>query len=267
LGVPPMPVIAVAEHDTASAVAAVPAQSDDFAYLICGTWSLMGTERAGALINDRVLELNFTNEGGVGDTFRLLKNIMGLWIVQECRREWEKEGEPVSLEEMVLASGQAKPFTSFIDPDHLMFLNPAHMPAQIQAYCRETGQTVPADRNAILRCAFESLALKYRYVLERTEALSGKRFSGLHMVGGGIHNPLLCQFTASAIQRPVWAGPAEASAIGNILVQYMTLGRISGIREARKIVRDSFPVQTYLPEQPSLWDEAYGRFLRLTGLG
>lgn len=266
LGVPRIPVHAVAEHDTGSAVAAIPAEQEDFLYLICGTWSLMGTEVKEALINDQVLAFNFTNEGGVGQTFRLLKNIMGLWIIQECLREWNKAGKSFGFEELVTIAGQAKPFTSFIDPDDLSFMKPTHMPQQVRQFCRKTDQLVPEDVGSITRCVLESLALKYRYVFERTEQLTGKRFNGLHMVGGGIHNKLLCQFTANAIGRPVWAGPAEASAIGNILVQYIALGQISGIKEARAIVRNSFPLETYYPQNKSDWDEAYIAFLHATRL-
>lgn len=267
LEVPSVPVIAVAEHDTGSAVAAIPADDDDFAYLICGTWSLLGTEIRDALTHEQALQENFTNEGGVDGTYRLLKNIMGLWIVQECRSHWEKRGVTLSFEQMVQEASSASGFVSFIDPDHLMFLHPSDMPALVQAYCSQTGQPVPQERGEILRCVFESLALKYRYVYERTEALSGKHFSGLHMAGGGIHNRLLCQFTANALSRPVWAGPSEASAIGNILVQYRTLGQISGIGEARQIVRESFSLETYVPEEQEQWSKAYERFLHMTGLG
>ncbi|WJH37446.1 rhamnulokinase [Paenibacillus sp. CC-CFT747] len=260
LGVPPLPVIAVAEHDTASAVAAVPAEGEEFAYLSCGTWSLMGTELNRPVLTPQALEWNFTNEGGVNGTFRLLKNIMGLWLIQECRSAWEKEGDSRSFAELVQAAAQAKPFRSLIDPDHRMFIHPAHMPKQIQSFCRETGQPVPESKEEIIRCVMESLALQYRSVLQRTEELSGRSFNGLHMVGGGIHNTVLCQYTANAIGRPVWAGPAEGSAIGNAAVQLISLGKISGIQEARDIIRRSFPVDTYLPEEPAVWEEAYRRF-------
>lgn len=266
LGVPAIPVVAVAEHDTGSAVAAVPAAETDFIYLSCGTWSLMGTEIPEALISEQALALNFTNEGGVNHSFRLLKNIMGLWLLQECRREWEKEGKYFPYEELVLQAQAAPPFRSLIDPDHLSFLNPAHMPEAIQQYCKQTGQPVPEDAGQITRCILESLALKYRYVFERTESLTGKTYSRLHMVGGGCQNELLCQFTAHALGKPVWAGPVEASAIGNILVQLIALGEISGLPEAREIVRESFPLDIYQPENQPAWEEAYRSFLERTGL-
>lgn len=260
LGVPAIPVFTVAEHDTGSAVAAVPALTKDFAYLSCGTWSLMGTEVTEPVLTDEALELNFTNEGGVGGTYRLLKNIMGLWLLEECRRTWLKAGQSLSYEEMIAAAQEARPFRSLIDPDVDAFLNPVDMPQAIRDFCRETGQPEPQSVGETIRCILESLALKYRYVLEMTERLSGKTFEGLHMVGGGIKNAMLCQFTANALGKPVWAGPTEGSGIGNILVQYMALGDIQDIWEARSIVRDSFPIQTYEPQDAAQWQEAYERF-------
>lgn len=262
LGVQEIPVIAVAEHDTGSAVAAVPTLTKDFAYLSCGTWSLMGTEVDEPVLSDEALELNFTNEGGVNGTYRLLKNIMGLWILEECRRTWLKAGQQLSYEQMIAEAGRAQPFRSLIDPDADLFLNPVDMTAAIREFCEQTNQPAPESVGETIRCVLESLALKYRYVLEMTERLSGKQFAGLHMVGGGIKNEMLCQFTANALGKPVWAGPTEGSGIGNILVQYMALGDIADIWEARKIVRDSFPIRTYEPEQNEAWQEAYGRFQR-----
>ncbi len=285
LGVEAIPVIAVGEHDTASAVAAVPAvgsRSEDgertgdadssaavgagsghFAYLCSGTWSLMGTEVRQPVLSEQALALNFTNEGGVYHTYRLLKNIMGLWLVQECRRVWEKEGHSWSFVELVELAEQAVPFQSMIDPDHSMFLSPAHMPEQIQQYCRDSSQYVPVTPGAIMRCVLESLALKYRMVLEWTEQLSGQHYAGLHLVGGGSNNGLLNQFTANAIARPVWVGPTEASAIGNLFVQWITLGHVSDMNEARSIIRQSFPIETYTPQDNEQWTEAIERFRTL----
>ncbi|CAG7657257.1 rhamnulokinase [Paenibacillus allorhizosphaerae] len=265
LGAPPIPVIAVGEHDTASAVVAVPADSPDFAYLSCGTWSLLGTELRQPVLTEQALAWNFTNEGGVDGTHRLLKNIMGLWLVQECKRAWDKAGRSLSFPQLVAAAEQAEPFHSLIDPDDDAFLNPVSMPEAIRDYCVRTGQPAPETEGLIIRCVLESLALKYRLVLERTETLSGKRFAGLHMVGGGIHNELLCRFTANAIGRPVWAGPAEGSALGNIVVQYMALGYIRDVQEARGIIRQSFPLKTYGPEEAAAWQSAYERFCRIIG--
>jgi rhamnulokinase len=265
LGVPPIPVIAVGEHDTASAVAAVPANGGSFAYLCSGTWSLMGTEILKPVLNKQALALNFTNEGGVYDTYRLLKNIMGLWLVQECRRVWEKEGHTMSFSQLVELAEQAAPFQSFIDPDHSMFLSPAHMPQQIQQYCRDTGQPVPGTPGEIMRCVLESLAFKYRVVLEWTEQLSGESYTGLHLVGGGTNNGLLNQFTANAIGRPVWAGPSEASAIGNLIVQWITLGHMSDLNEARSIIRQSFPIATYTAQDSEQWTLGLRKFRSITG--
>ncbi|MFB9277078.1 rhamnulokinase [Cohnella cellulosilytica] len=266
LGVDPVPVYAVAEHDTGSAVVAVPATEKSFAYLSCGTWSLMGTEVDKPVLHDLAQKLNFTNEGGFGNTFRLLKNIMGLWILQECRREWEREGRSYSFPELVRLASDAKPLASFIDPDDDLFLPPGDMPARIEQYCARTGQEAPGTVGEIVRCILESLALKYRCVFEMTQRLSGQRFGGLHMVGGGIQNTLLCQWTANAIGKPVWAGPSEGSAIGNLVVQWIAQGAFADIWEARRAIRESFPVETYEPSDSELWVGAYRRFLTLTGL-
>jgi len=266
LGIDPVPVVAVAEHDTGSAVAAIPTASRTFAYLSCGTWSLMGTEVEQPVINETALKLNFTNEGGVAGTYRLLKNIMGLWILQECKREWERRGLSHSYEELVELAGKAPAFACFIDPDDGLFLPPGDMPERIRQYALRTGQRPPEDTGAYVRCILESLALKYRYVLEMTERLSGKAFPGLHMVGGGIRNPLLCRWTANAIGRPVWAGPEEGSGIGNLAVQWIASGELADIWEARRVIAASFPVAVYEPVEKSRWEDAYGSFCRIAGL-
>ncbi len=260
LGVPSIPVIAVAEHDTASAVAATPAETEDFVYLISGTWSLMGTELAQPIVTDEALRLNFTNEGGFGRTFRFLKNIMGLWLLQECRRAWEQDGERLSFSEMTQISERAAPFRCFVDPDDPMFLRPAHMPRQIQEFCRETGQDAPQSGGEVVRCVMESLALKYRYVFDRIMSLTKQRYSGLHIVGGGVNNQVLCQYTANAVGIPVWAGPDEASSLGNLLVQWIAAGRIADLREGRAIVRKSFPTTAYQPQDRGAWEQAYAVF-------
>ncbi|MEK3734756.1 rhamnulokinase family protein [Paenibacillus sp. FSL M8-0334] len=264
LGLPKMKVYTVAEHDTASAVVAVPALERSFAYLSCGTWSLMGTEVAQPVIHDRARELNFTNEGGAYGTYRLLKNIMGLWILQECQRTWQRQGLLYSYPELVMMSEAEPAFSCFINPDDPLFLPAGDMPQRIAAYARRTGQQVPQSPGAIVRCIMESLALQYRHVLECTEELSNQRFSGLHMVGGGIHNETLCQWTASAIGKPVWAGPAEGSAIGNMAVQWIASGELSDIWEARALIRDSFPVTIYEPADREAWENAFGRFCQIT---
>ncbi|WP_127592311.1 rhamnulokinase [Paenibacillus lautus] len=265
LGIPPIPLYTVAEHDTASAVVAVPALERLFAYLSCGTWSLMGTEVDQPVIHERVRELNFTNEGGAYGTYRLLKNIMGLWILQECQRTWGREGLSYSYPELVNMADAAPAFACFIDPDDPVFLPAGDMPKRLMEYAARTNQSVPQGVGALVRCIMESLAMQYRYVLELTEELSGRKFQGLHMVGGGIHNETLCQWTANAIGKPVWAGPAEGSAIGNMIVQWIAQGELSDIWEARAVIRESFPVKTYEPKDASLWEEAYGVFRQRTG--
>ncbi|PJN55825.1 Rhamnulokinase [Paenibacillus sp. GM2FR] len=265
LGIPPIPLYTVAEHDTASAVVAVPALERSFAYLSCGTWSLMGTEVDQPVIHEKARELNFTNEGGAYGTYRLLKNIMGLWILQECQRTWGREGLSYSYPELVNMADAAPAFACFIDPDDPVFLPAGDMPKRVMEYAARTNQSVPQGVGALVRCIMESLAMQYRYVLELTEELSGRKFQGLHMVGGGIHNETLCQWTANAIGKPVWAGPAEGSAIGNMVVQWIAQGELSDIWEARAVIRESFPVKTYEPKDASLWEEAYGVFRQRTG--
>jgi rhamnulokinase len=262
IGTPQIPVIAVASHDTASAVAAVPATpGGDFAFLSCGTWSLLGTERKEPIVDEQALAWNFTNEGGVGGTYRLLKNISGLWLVESCRRIWERDGIWAGYEAMAAATDDAPAFGGLIDPDDPRFLNPADMPREVAASCRDSGQTVPESPGAVMRCVLESLALTYRLVLERTEHLTGTRFPGLHVVGGGTRNRLLMQYTANAIGRPVWSGPTEATAIGNLLGQLQAQGAIASVAEGRQVVRESFPVDVYEPRATHAWDEAFGRFL------
>ncbi len=261
--VDPIPVIAPACHDTGSAVAAVPAQVQDYAYISSGTWSLMGVEVRDPVITPQSLDYNFTNEGGVCDTFRLLKNIMGLWLVQESRRKWTHQGEEFSYDELTQMASQAAPLRSVIDPDYSEFLKPGDMPGRIRAFCHKTNQPAPQSKGAIIRCALEGIALKYRWVLERVEEMLGRRLGPIHIVGGGTQNRLLSQFTADALGRPVISGPIEATATGNIIVQAMAMGHIGSLEEGRRIVRNSFDVVTYEPTGGAEWDEAYGRFLAM----
>lgn len=264
LNVPPIRAVAVGTHDTESAIAAVPAGDQPFAYLVCGTWSLLGTEMDGPLLSPEAMELEFSNEGGVGGTYQLLKNIMGLWLLQECKREWDELGNEIGFADLVKLAEQAEPFRSLIQPDDARFYAPGGMVERIRQYCRETGQPVPQSEGEIARCILESLALRYRQALEQAERLTDNRFGGLHMVGGGIQNRLLCQFTANALGRAVWAGPIEASAIGNMLLQLVALGRCADLREARKLVAASFPIDTYEPGGDAVkWGAAYERFLQL----
>jgi rhamnulokinase len=255
-------------HDTASAVMAVPAHSKpgarpDWCYISLGTWALMGIESPGPVINDQVLSLNFTNEGGVGNTIRLLKNITGLWLIQECRRAWNQSGKNWSWSDLNRLAAAAPARAAFIDPDAPDFMAPASMPEAIRAYCGRTGQTVPADEGAILRCALDSLAMKFRQVLGMCESLSGGLLATIHIVGGGTQNKLLCQLAADATGRVVIAGPVEATAAGNIMVQAMTDGAVGSIAEAREVVRRSFEVESYEPRETGAWDEAFGRYVKL----
>lgn len=263
LGVPQIKVIAAASHDTESAGAAVPASSPVFAYLVSGTWSLLGTQMQEPLLHPDVLKLEFSNEGGASGTYHLLKNIMGLWILQECRRIWEQRDELLTYPQLVALAETAEQFRSLIDPDDLRFMNPDSMPEEIAAYCHESGQPEPRTVGETVRCILESLALKYRMVLEQAEQLTGTVFDGLHMVGGGIQNELLCRFTAGAIGRPVWTGPVEASAIGNMLVQLQSGGYLADMQEGVELVKASFPISIYEPEQQTEWQNAYARYQQL----
>jgi rhamnulokinase len=262
-GLVSVPVVAPASHDTAAAVAAVPAAGTSWAYISSGTWSLMGAELPAPLINDKVQAYNFTNEGGVGGTIRLLKNIMGLWLVQECRRMWERAGQTYTYEELMRLAAEAAPFSSVLNPDDGGFILPPNMPMAIQEFCRRTGQAVPQEAGAVVRCALEGLALRYRWVLERLEELLGRPLDVIHVVGGGSQNTLLCQFTADACNRPVQAGPVEATAIGNVLVQAIGLKALKSLAEVREVVQRSFEVVTYTPRDPERWEGPYRRFLEL----
>ncbi|MGI6174511.1 MAG: rhamnulokinase [Christensenellales bacterium] len=264
-GVGEVPVIAVGSHDTASAVAAVPAQCEDFAYLSSGTWSLLGAEIKTPLTSEEVMRANYTNEGGVNGTVRLLKNIMGLWIIQECKREWDRRDDAVDFAELVRLAEKAEPFIAVIDVDDARFGYPGDMPALIQEYCRETNQRVPEGRGEISRVVYESLALKYRWGIERLEEdLLKKEIEVLHIVGGGSKNQMLNRFTADALGKPVVTGPSEGTAVGNLLMQAMALGAIKDMRQLRKIVANSFPTETYLPGgDAAAWDAAYERLLKL----
>jgi rhamnulokinase len=262
-GLPPIEVIASCSHDTGAAVAAVPGQGDDWAYLSSGTWSLVGVERSHPVVNDESRNLGFTNEIGYGNSVRLLKNIIGLWLIQESRRHWARKGiklEFADLEKMAIA---APPFVSLINPDDPRFLGPDDMPGKIADFCRETGQPMPADIGACVRCIYESLALQYRVVLRRTERLMGHKLARLHVVGGGSKDATLNQFTANAVKIPVLAGPTECAALGNILVQAIALGHLESLEAAREVVRNSFALETYLPQDAAQWDAAATRFEKL----
>ncbi|MCI0498919.1 MAG: rhamnulokinase [Planctomycetales bacterium] len=259
-GLGPVPVIAPGTHDTASAVAAVPAEGKNWAYISSGTWSLMGMEADSPVSSSRAFEYNFTNEGGVFNTIRFLKNIMGLWLVQRCRAAFNKQIDYGTLAQM---AGQAPAFVSLIDPDWDAFMNPPSMTEAIADFCRKTGQPVPASEGAYVRCCLESLAMQYRLVLRQLCEIYNTTIEKLHIVGGGCQNILLNQLAADATGTTVIAGPVEATVIGNIAVQAIGLGHIASLAEARKIIRNSFEVQTYTPKKTAAWDTPFERFMKL----
>jgi rhamnulokinase len=266
LGLGKVAVVAPATHDTASAVVGVPAAysgKTNWAYISSGTWSLMGVEVGKARLAPRVLKLNMTNEGGFGGTYRLLKNIMGLWLVQQCKRAFEANGERHDYARLARMAAEAKPLRSLLDTDDARFLNPPDMPLAIRAFCRETCQPAPQTKGELIRCALEGLALKYREVLGWLEELAGERIEVIHIVGGGSQNRILNQLAADACQRPVLAGPVEATVMGNLLVQAWSAGEVGSLAEMREAVRRSAPITRYAPRASDLWDEAAGRFARL----
>jgi rhamnulokinase len=278
-------------HDTASAVMAVPVDAGATAesgshttpqqgrgretraqqgfakptwcYISSGTWSLMGVEVPEPVINDTCYRLNFTNEGGVGGTTRLLKNIAGMWLVQECRRIWQLAGRTFEWDELVALAERSPPHGPLINPDDARFVAPRDMPAAIAEFARESGQGAPQSEGAFVRCAFESLALRYRMVLTWLEQLIEGPIDTIHIVGGGAHNRLLCQMAADATGRRVVAGPTEATAIGNLMMQAVAAGDVDSIAEARQVIRDSFDLESYEPRDSGAWDESYGRFQKL----
>lgn len=257
-------VYTVASHDTASAVMAVPSQAEDFIYISSGTWSLMGMELPQPLINDASRAANFANEGGINGTIRFLKNIMGLWIIQESRRQWKREGKDYSFAQMEAWAKEAKPFQSLINPDYAAFNTPGNMPEKIREFCRMTGQHVPETVGEVVRCIYESLALKYRYTVENIQNVRGKKATMINVVGGGTKDHFLSQMTADACGLEVSAGPEEATSIGNLLAQMMAVGAIANLSEAREVVANSFEVKHYTPcADRSAWDEAFGRFCNL----
>src|SRR6185369_5047234 len=258
-GLGPVNVIAPAAHDTGSAVAAVPAKytgKPNWAYLSSGTWSLLGVEVQDAIVLPRVLELNLTNEGGIDGTYRLLKNIMGLWFIQQCRRSFAEKGKDLSYEQLAQMANEAPAFRSLVDPDDTRFLNPPDMPKAIQDFCRETGQPVPETESQFARCVFESLALTYATVLDGLQELTGTPIEVLHVVGGGSRNKVLNAFTANACGRPVIAGPVEATVLGNLLVQARSHWEVKTLADIRAAVRASSEVVQCDPENTAAWQDA-----------
>jgi rhamnulokinase len=248
-GLAKVPVIAVAGHDTASAVAGVPAENENFAYLSSGTWSLMGIEVKEPIITEETYQLNFTNEGGVEGTTRFLKNITGMWLLEQCRKEWEAAGKKYTYSEIVALAESVAGFQSLIDPDHPTFANPESMTQAIADYCVNSGQEAPAIPAEYIRCIFNSLAAKYKEVLDNLQKVAPFKIEKLHVIGGGSQNKLLNQFTANALGIPVVAGPSEATAYGNIMLQAKGLGLVKSLQEMRTIIRNSVSLETFYPEQ------------------
>lgn len=256
-------VIAVAGHDTQCALVSVPTQEDDFVFLSCGTWSLLGTEISEPIINEKSSNYNITNEGAYGDRASFLKNIIGLWLVQESKRQWEREGKSYSFSELEAMAKEAEPFRSFIDPDDPLFVPAGNIPERIRDYCRKTNQPEPRNEAEIVRCINESLALKYRYSLEEIEDCTGRIYSTIYMVGGGIQSELLCQMTANACRSYVSAGPVEATVLGNIAIQLLATGEIKDLKEARHIISESQLIKRYTPKDTMAWEDAYAKFIEI----
>ena len=259
------PIITSGSHDTANAVAAIADLDEHSLYISSGTWSLVGIEVAEPVITPQALEHNFTNEGGVAGRIRLLKNVAGLWLLQESRRQWRRQGQDYSWEALLQRAAQAPAFRSLINPDAPDFLNPADMPAAIAAYCQRHGQAVPEDVGQVVRCCLESLALRYRQVVEALEQLSGQPLQHIYVVGGGSNNALLCQFTADACQRPVIAGPVEATVFGNILMQAIATGDIADLAAGRRLLANAYQRQHFEPSNSEAWQAANKRFQQVAG--
>ena len=261
-GLGAVPVVAVAGHDTGSAVAAVPAENERFAYLSCGTWSLLGIETREAIISEKSYAYNFTNEGGIEGTTRFLKNICGMWLLERCRKEWTDV--PADVNEINRNSMEAPAFRSFIFPDAPDFANPVSMVEAIRGYCERTGQPVPQDYRAMARCIFESLAMRYRQVLGYLRELAPMPIERLHVIGGGSKNEFLMQMAANSLGMPVVTGPVEGTAIGNIMLQAKAAGVVRDLFEMRRVIADSIEQRTYLPQDTEVWDKAYERYLKVT---
>ncbi len=263
LGCKKVPVIAAPEHDTASAVAATPSSTDDFVYISCGTWSLFGVESKQPLITEQTEQLNFTNEGGFKDTIRFLKNITGLWLIQESRRQWRREGTEVGFDTLEKEALESEPFKCFIDVDDPLFATAGNLPKRVVEYCRKTGQYVPQTRGEIMRCIYQSLAMKYKYTFNMLKEISGINYGSINMLGGGIKDTLLCRLTSNACGVKVLAGPTEATVMGNIAVVFYALGEIKDLKHLRQVTAESTDLKIYSPEDTAAWNEAYGSYLKL----
>ena len=259
-GIENVDVISVCGHDTQSAITAVPAESEDFAFLSSGTWSLFGTELKEPIVNEKSLAMNVTNEGGCDSSVGFLKNIIGLWLIQESRRHWNRNGSDYSYADLEKLALAAEPFKCFIDPDAPEFVPHGNIPQRVKDYCKKTGQAVPESVGEVMRCIYESLAMKYHLTLDDLEDCTGKTYPAIHVIGGGTKDTLLCRMTASSCNRKVVAGPIEATVLGNIAVQLMASGAVKSVAEARKIVKASEKTVEYSPVDADKWAEAYERF-------
>lgn len=262
-----IPVIVPATHDTGSAVVAVPTTTENYAYLSSGTWSLLGLELDSPIINDASYQANLTNEGGAYGTYRLLKNIAGMWLVQQCRSTWEEQGKIYDYAQLAAMAADAEPFLALIDADDPVFLPHGDMPTRIRQFCQHTNQPIPEYDGQIVRCIYESLALKYRYVLEMLMQVAGRQVDRVHIIGGGAKNTLMNQMTADATGRVVIAGPTEATATGNALIQLISLGDIATLAQAREMLSRTEDTQTYEPRHMAAWDEQFQRFKTLISVG
>lgn len=265
LGCKKVPVIAVNEHDTASAVVATPSLTDDFVYISCGTWSLFGIESKTPILTSQAAELNFTNEGGYKDTVRFLKNIMGLWLIQESRRQWKREGDDVGFDVLEKEALSAKAFKCFIDVDNPAFETAGNLPRRVAEFCERTGQYVPQNRPEIMRCIYQSLAMKYKYTFNMLGKISSREYRRINVLGGGIKDKLLCQMAADACNAEVLAGPSEATVMGNIAVCYESLGEIKDFAGIRQTVTDSTELKRYTPQKNEEWEKAYEDYLKILG--
>lgn len=262
-GVDPVPVISVCGHDTQSAITSVPCEDGDFAFLSSGTWSLFGTELDKPIVNETSMNINITNEGGFDGSTGFLKNIIGLWLIQESRRQWKREGKEYSYADLEKLALAAEPFKCFIDPDAPEFVPHGNIPERVREFCRKTGQYVPKTVGEIMRCIYESLAMKYRLTFEKLRECTERDYPVIHVIGGGTKDGLLCQMTANSCDRTVKAGPIEATVMGNVAVQLMSDGSVKNIGQARKIVAESSELKTFEPKDTDKWAEAYENFLKV----
>ena len=263
LGCKKVPVVAVCSHDTASAVAATPASTDDFVYISCGTWSLFGIESKTPFLSDEAYKADFTNEGGFDGTIRFLKNIMGLWLIQESRRQWRREGTEVGFDTLEKEALASEPFKCFINVDDPMFETAGNLPKRVLEFCEKTGQYVPKNRGEIMRCIYQSLAMKYKHTYNMLSDFTKRDYKSINILGGGIKDKLLCRLTADATGATVLAGPTEATVMGNIAVAFYALGEIADFKEIRKTVANSTDLKEYIPENTDEWNKAYEDYKKI----